>query len=117
MANYASIPFIHSLGKFVLFYIDPASFLVFISNNGISATSAEDEEKNPNPPAEDFPMPDGDEINPTKVIPEEEEYLPDEQEVPVQEPPKEIEEDPYFPRKGDGLPPEKEDEFPKTDPV
>jgi hypothetical protein len=42
--------------------------------------------------------------------------LPDEQEVPVEEPPKEIE-DPYFPRKGEELPPGKEEEFPQTDPV
>ncbi|MEB2787231.1 hypothetical protein [Algoriphagus persicinus] len=98
MANTVSIPLIHSLGKFVQFYIDPASFLVFITKNGISAISAEEQEENPIPPVEDFPLPDGDEINPNKVIPREEEYLPNEQEVPVEEPPKEIEEDPYFPR-------------------
>lgn len=80
-------------------------------------TETEKKEDKPNNLSEDFPLPDGDEINPNKNVPEEEEFLPDEQEVPVEEPPKEIEEDPYFPRKGDGLPPKKEGEFPQTDPI
>ena len=110
------IPPIQSLGKFVQFVINPASFLAYVTNNGIASSSVKVESK-PIFPDEPFPIPDKEEINPNPEIPEEEEYLPDEQEVPVEEPPKEIEEDPYFPRKGDGLPPGKEEEFPKTDPV
>lgn len=110
------IPELQYLGKFIQFFTIPTALLASLSNERSNAEFLmKAEEKDP--PAEDFPMPDGDEINPNKEIPEEEEYLPDEQEVPVQEPPKEIEEDPYFPRKGEGLPPEREDEFPKTDPV
>lgn len=116
MAYPVSIPLIQSQGRFVQSYIDPASFLAFISKNSIPANNVEKQEDKPFTPFEDFPLPDGDEINPNKHVPQEEEYLPDEQEVPVEEPPGEIEKDPYFPRKGDGLPPEKEDEFPKTDP-
>ena len=111
-----SIPPIQSLGRFVRFVINPAGFLAFVSYNRNAIAHSVAEEK-PLPPAEDFPLPDKQEVNPNPEIPEEEEYLPDEQEVPVEEPPKEIEEDPYFPRKGDGLPPEKEEEFPRTDPV
>ncbi len=117
MTNTVAIPFIYSLGKFVQFYVDPASFLFSNSESGTSSNSYEEKEVTPLSPSEDFPVPDGEEINPNKGIPEEKEDLPDKQEVPVEEPSREFEEDPYFPRKGDGLPPEKEGEFPQTDPV
>jgi len=117
MAYSAPIPQLHSLGTLVHFFADPTDFLVSFSINRIAATGLGDENQKPLPPAEDFPIPDGEEINPNQEVPEEEDYLPNEQEMPVEEPPKEIEEDPYFPRKGDGLPPLKEGEFPETDPV
>ncbi|WP_339864376.1 hypothetical protein [uncultured Algoriphagus sp.] len=117
MINSTSILHLQSLGRFIQFFINPASFLAYVSNSGIEASNAEKEESKPISPNENIPLPNGDEINPNKEVPEEEEYLPDEQEVPVEDPPKEIEEDPYFPRKGDGLPPEEGEEFPKTDPI
>lgn len=116
MTNTVSIPFINSLGKFVQFYVDPVSFLGSNTEHGTSSNSIEEKEVKPLSPSEDFPVPDGEEINPNKVIPEKED-LPDKQEVPVEEPSREFEKDPYFPRKRDGLPPEKEGEFPQTDPV
>lgn len=114
------IPEIQSLGRFIQFLAAPTALLGSLSKSRIlSAQPDEDEdgdEDEPIPPAEDFPLPDGDEINPNREVPEEEEYLPDEEEVPVEEPPGEID-DPSFPGKGDELPPGKEEEFPKTDPL
>lgn len=110
------IPEIQSLGRFIQFLAAPTALLGSLSRSRMVSSHPDEDEDGPIPPAEDFPLPDGDEINPNREIPEEEEYLPDEEEVPVEKPPKEIEEDPYFPRKGEGLPPNKEEEFPKTDP-
>jgi|GEM_PF-4792838 len=67
------------------------------------------------PPSKDIPLPDEDEIFPNRDVPEEEEYLPDEKEVVIEEPPKETGE-PYFPGKGDDFPIEEEEEFPQSDP-
>lgn len=116
MAYSVSIPQIQLIGRFVQYYADPTSFLDALFNPRTAIVNL-DKKEQPHASGEDFPLPDGGEIYPNKEVPEEEKYLPDEQEVPVEEPPKEIEEDPYFPRKGDGMPPEKEEEFPKTDPV
>ncbi|PZX53511.1 hypothetical protein LV84_03235 [Algoriphagus ratkowskyi] len=110
-----TIPQISTLGRFINFIANPATFVNSISDNRMFSYyphKKDDELVTP----EDFPVPDGDEINPNKDVPKEEEYLPDEQEVPIEEPIKEIEEDPYFPRREDGLPPAQEEEFPKTDP-
>jgi len=111
-----SIPEIRSLGRFMQFFAQPTSMMTFLSGNRMLAVLPVEKEEIVSAP-EDIPIPDEGEIYPNREIPQEEEYLPDEKEVPVEEPPKEIEDDPYFPRKGDGLPPKKEGEFPKTDPV
>ncbi|MCE7056289.1 hypothetical protein LZF95_16525 [Algoriphagus sp. AGSA1] len=117
MNHTTSIPEIHSLGRFVQFLAGPSAlFTSFSRDTIVFAQPDEDDEDLPIPPTEDFPLFDDDEINPNKEIPEEEEYLPDEEEVPVEEPPGEVE-DPTFPGEGEELPPGKEEEFPKTDPV
>ncbi|MEB2774299.1 hypothetical protein SYJ56_03225 [Algoriphagus sp. D3-2-R+10] len=108
-----SISEIQYLGQFVHFISGYTGSVTSYSKQFLN--SALPDEDGPAFPSDEIPLQDGDEINLNRDIPEEEEYLPDEEEVPVQEPLKEIE-DPYFPEKSDGLPPIKEDEFPKTDP-
>jgi|SRR5690606_27657833 len=68
-------------------------------------------------PGKEVPYPDEEEeISPNPDLPEEEEYLPDEEEInddPFRE--KEIE-DPYQPKREEQFPPKKEPGFPQTDP-
>ncbi|WPR73304.1 hypothetical protein [Algoriphagus sp. NG3] len=116
MTNANSIPELHSLGRFVQFLAGPSTLLTTYSSDKLVFSQADKDDDGGIPPTEDFPLPDREEVNPNPEIPDEEEYLPDEEVVPVEEPQKEIE-DPSFPGKGDDLPPIKEEEFPKTDPV
>tara|TARA_R110002020_G_scaffold208575_5_gene414414 strand:- start:674 stop:1006 length:333 start_codon:yes stop_codon:yes gene_type:complete len=69
------------------------------------------------PPDKEVPYPEEEEeITPNPDMPEEEEYLPDEEKInddPFRE--KEIE-DPYQPKREEQFPPKKEPGFPQTDP-
>ncbi|MCE7054667.1 hypothetical protein LZF95_08285 [Algoriphagus sp. AGSA1] len=69
------------------------------------------------PPGEVVPRPNEPEILPDPDIPEEEEYLPDEEEIPVpeEEPRREIDE-PYQPDRERDFPPNTEPAWPQEEP-
>ena len=116
MTYIASIPKIHRFGSFVGLLTESAANLRSRRLADLFSSEGEETEEERVPPYEDAPVPDGNEIFPNRRPPEEEEYLPNEKEVEIDEPQKEIT-DPYFPQKQDGLPPEREQEFPQSDPV
>lgn len=64
------------------------------------------------PPGEVIPDPGKPEILPNPDLPEEEEYLPDEEERPLEDPLREIPK-PYLPGREEDFPPEKEEEWPE----
>jgi hypothetical protein len=114
--NNLIIPEIYSLGRFVNLVVEMSSFsTAFLSTKWISMEVSEVNSRS-KVYMEAIPLPDEGEIYPNKDVPGEEEYFPNEKEVEIEEPPQEVE-DPYFPRKGDDLPPEQEEEFPQTDPI
>ncbi|WP_439487990.1 hypothetical protein [Algoriphagus sp.] len=67
------------------------------------------------PPGEVVPRPNEPEILPDPEIPEEEEYLPDREEIPVEEPRREIN-DPYKPDREQDFPPDSEPAWPQEEP-
>jgi hypothetical protein len=70
------------------------------------------------PPSREMPTPDEDdeeEIDPKPAIPEEEEYLPDEEEI-IEHPKRETD-NPYQPGPKEGFPTEKKPEFPAIGPA
>ncbi|WP_057937800.1 hypothetical protein [Algoriphagus resistens] len=67
------------------------------------------------PPGEIIPKPNEPEILPDPSLPEEEEYLPDEDENPLESPRREVN-DPYQPDREKDFPPDKEPEWPQQEP-
>lgn len=70
------------------------------------------------PPGREMPVPDEEEeeeIIPRPAVPEEEEYLPDEEEI-IEHPTRETD-NPYQPGPEEGIPAEKEPEFPAIGPA
>lgn len=115
MTYSAVLPEISSLGRFISFFTRPTILLRPSLLTALYSTGENDSEEEVFPPAPDVPVPDEDEIFPNRKAPQEEEYLPDEDDVVIEEPTKEGV-DPYFPGKGDDVPLETEEEFPQTDP-
>ncbi|GAA0880833.1 hypothetical protein GCM10009119_38030 [Algoriphagus jejuensis] len=115
--NYSnSISEIHSFGKFVELLVESAANL-YASRLRMAVSNAQDNsERQVVPTEKEIAMPKEDEIFPNRQPPQEKEYLPDREQTEIEEPKKEIQ-DPYFPEESDNFPPEKEQEFPQTDPL